>query len=221
MFFFFKYKSFLTASLERATFFRDSLRAQLPLRYSGARRSDESPPPLSPTRNDDDNETNQGHSQNSNTSNENVPTNSLDSHENNEAQLDTCSSVHSNESVDQEAKNIMPDVELGSEESHAIESVFSDDDNDDASSSMNINPRPIILSAGETSFYENGVLKIKKIYGDEDDCEIVYVYGEQLKPRVPTFQIKINDIISKNIPFKENVSLHYNIFCTSIYKFYQ
>lgn len=38
-----------------------------------------------------------------------------------------------------------------------------------------------------------------------DDCEMVYIYGEVPKALLPLYQIKINDVISGNIPFKENV----------------
>lgn len=42
----------------------------------------------------------------------------------------------------------------------------------------------------------------------DNDLEMTYVYGEKPKALAPLYQIKINDVISANIPFKENVSMH-------------
>lgn len=115
-----------------------------------------------------------------------------------------------------EAKNIMPNIEMGEEESFAIESVFNGD-YDDENESMNMDSNAsdsedtdlpasqVNLAPGESAFWDNGVLKVKRMY--DRDCEITYTYGEKVAPKVPEFEVKLNDPISLNIPFKENVSL--------------
>lgn len=57
----------------------------------------------------------------------------------------------------------------------------------------------------QTTFEEEGVLKIKRVYGD--DCEMIYEHGVKLMPKDPLYCVKLNDPISMNIPYKENVSL--------------
>lgn len=39
-----------------------------------------------------------------------------------------------------------------------------------------------------------------------DDCEMIVPFGVNFKPKVDQYQTKMNDPISENIPFKENVS---------------
>lgn len=132
-------------------------------------------------------------------------------------------STHSHESTNSSIKSIMPNVVLGEEEFSAIESVFGHDyDNDNANDSPSAHsstpgtPEPgnagqmvpdVILGPDETAFWNGGVLKVTKKY--DGDCEITYTYGEKITPKRPAFEIKVNDSISMNIPFKENVSPHH------------
>lgn len=38
----------------------------------------------------------------------------------------------------------------------------------------------------------------------DDETEITYAYGQKIQVLPPLYQLKINDAISQNIPFKEN-----------------
>lgn len=217
-----------------AKIFRDKFRAVQPIRYSTRRQSDGSTPPTSPTPSDrSDSEpinsvtTNssqpEAESYNLNESNLATQINSqtVAENSNDETQIEfdvgAIDSVASTNQNSSEVKNIMPDVELGEEESFAIESVF-DSAHDDANSSDSENTAQqtpeVNLAPGETTFYDGCVLKVKKKYGR--DCEITYTYGEKLAPKVPVFEIKVNDPISMNIPFKENVSTYLEQFFSRI-----
>lgn len=57
----------------------------------------------------------------------------------------------------------------------------------------------------QAAINEKGQIEITRTV--DDDCEIKYIYGEELSPKDDGPQIKINDIISGNIPFRANVSL--------------
>lgn len=224
---FFKENYFFTATEEKAVYFRDFFRAKLPIRYSGRRRSDESTPPLSPTQSDTPPPTQSTQTNfNANalitlTNSHNTATNVVENFENESAENDEfvidgtqTENETVDESADQEEKTIMPNVELGLADSNVIEAVFdSDDYNNDVSSSSNINRHTLEslqLPAGETAFYDDdGILKIKKVHSN--DCESVHIYGKELKPKIPAFEVKVNDIISENIPFKENVRIKLNV----------
>lgn len=107
-----------------------------------------------------------------------------------------------------EEKTIMPNIEMGEVKSNAIDAVFGDEltGENDLNGSIDISHHlpEISLSPGESVIRENGVLKVTKKY--DEDCEITYIYGVKLTPKIPLFEIKVNDPISMNIPFKENVS---------------
>lgn len=102
--------------------------------------------------------------------------------------------------ISSELKPIMQNVEMAEEEVTAIEDVF--DDCDDSAS--NQHTTEVNLSSDETAFWADGVLKVKKKCNE--DLEMTYNYGEKFVPKIPAFEVKINDLISMNIPFKENVS---------------
>lgn len=63
----------------------------------------------------------------------------------------------------------------------------------------------LVLQPNETSFYEDGAIKVTRTYSD--GFEMTYTYGEAAVPKPPQrFVVKKNDIISKNLPFDDNVS---------------
>lgn len=63
----------------------------------------------------------------------------------------------------------------------------------------------IQLASNEEAEVRNGkVIVTKRI---ADDLEMVYTYGETPKALLPLYRVKLNDSISENIPFKENVSV--------------
>lgn len=62
----------------------------------------------------------------------------------------------------------------------------------------------IVLGDNETAiFVEDGRIEIKCVIDEE--CELKYILGEPLIPKTPGYTVKLNDPISENFPFKENV----------------
>lgn len=98
-----------------------------------------------------------------------------------------------------EEKYIMPNVELDDTDLLGISHVFHDEQTNDQQARI-CTPES---NDNESMFLENGVMKIKKVV--DDDCEMVYTYGTKITPYVG-FEVKLNDPVSMNIPFKENVS---------------
>lgn len=112
-----------------------------------------------------------------------------------------------------DVKRTMPIVELGEEESAAIQAVLDGDSDTSGSIDMDQDTPEIVLAPDETAFWDDGVLKVKKKYSEE--CEITYTYGSKFTPKNPVFEVKMNDPLSMNIPFIKNVSflqklLNYN-----------
>lgn len=57
-----------------------------------------------------------------------------------------------------------------------------------------------------------GTKRVTKVYGN--DCEMSYEFGtDAFKPQPPGYQVKLNDLLSDNIPFKENVRLFNSFEC--------
>lgn len=98
-----------------------------------------------------------------------------------------------------ETKYVMPNVELDDTDLLEISHVFHDEQTNDQQA-RNSTPE---LNDNESMFLENGVMKIKKVV--DDDYEMVYIYGIKITPYVG-FEVKLNDSVSMNIPFNENVS---------------
>lgn len=69
-----------------------------------------------------------------------------------------------------------------------------------------------MLDANESAVMnENGQIEVKRTV--DPDIELSYIWGENPVPKEPVFEVKINDIISGNIPFKENVSFYLQFSC--------
>lgn len=62
----------------------------------------------------------------------------------------------------------------------------------------------INLSHNETAEFKEGNIIVTKLI--DDDLVMTYTYGEKPKALPPLHQVKLNDPISGNIPFKQNVS---------------
>lgn len=213
------------ATLNRAKYFRDTFRPQLPVLYN-PRKKFEVPLPLLPTNDrntiypdplvqrepndiqiEDEIEPQiepiAGPSTTHNiVCNENS---SVVQEELNVQEFDEISQANLESNGDDEQKYSLPNVELDEMDSLAVSNYFDDEqlDNERANTSTTF------LAENETAFLENGVLKIKKIVGNGDDdddddyCEMVYTHGERIAPQV---DVKLNDLVSMNIPFEENVS---------------
>lgn len=223
------------ATVARAKYFRDTFRPQLPLLYN-ARKQNEAPLPALPLNIQSENHSNSssqlpneipienssevqvepsaGPSINRNPSiNENLDEFNQELEEQNQTADTLETELESN--CEDDTKSIMPNVELDELDSIAVSNFLDDEQLDMAQPE---------LASNETSFFENGMIKIKTVVSD--DCEMVYTYGAKITPYTG-FDLKVNDPISMNIPFKENVSFskeicHLNKFyfqCTRIYLF--
>lgn len=105
--------------------------------------------------------------------------------------------------VADEEKCVMPIIELNETDSMAISNVFDEEQMDGAQDNDTEYEVPVLASTA-TTFQDGGVLKVKRVYAD--DCEMIYPLGVKLMPRDPLYQVKVNDPISLHIPYKENVS---------------
>lgn len=103
----------------------------------------------------------------------------------------------SNEDVKQ-----LHNVPLNPNDEIAINSLF---DEEPSQPDKSIVEAELTLGVGETARKEDGKTLITKVIV-MGDLEMTYTYGEKPKPLQPLYQVKMNDAISENIPFKENVS---------------
>lgn len=108
-------------------------------------------------------------------------------------------------------KNSFTPVQVDNDESLAIDGLFNASENIgsndaiDANSDVSPSLENVILSANETaSINSKGQVVVTRIV--DKDVECVYIYGERPVPLAPFYHIKLNDLVSGNIPFKENVS---------------
>lgn len=155
------------------------------------------------------------------------------SHENNErsdeqsdepSQLDvveTDAEVHRtiqnetpSESVD--VKSSFSPVQMENDESVAIDGLFNTTNNVASSTDNSVDEngdvfvdsvslRNVRLTANETAVINSkGQIEVTQII--DKDLACVYIYGECPVPLAPFYNIKMNDLITGNIPFKENVS---------------
>lgn len=111
---------------------------------------------------------------------------------------------HGDEANDDKPQLPLQNIVLNESDSLAVDDMF-DDDSQEEVTEANEEIANIGLQPNETTFYENGALKVMRTY--DDDLEMTYTYGEDTLPMPPPrYEIKRNDIISKNYPFEENVS---------------
>lgn len=112
--------------------------------------------------------------------------------------------------VDNSKSSFTP-VRMDSDESVAIGDIFNATENVVSNEANNANAdvspslENVVLSANETArINSKGQIVVKRIV--DDDLECVYIYGERPVPLAPFYHIKLNDLVTGNIPFKENVS---------------
>lgn len=220
------------ATLNRAKYFRDTFRPQLPVLYN-ARRLFEVPLPSLPATNQNTNHPNRIDDREPNDilgevgseldpiadqlSEHNADLNDnldvLYDEEGTEVQdsFVESSQANSKSNSDDEIKYNMPNIVLDETDSSAVASFFNyehmDDEEQNTIATTNNEEKntdaSTTVATNETIFSEDGVLKIKKII--DDDCEMIFEFGANIKPHVG-FDVKVNDPVSMNIPFKENVS---------------
>lgn len=112
-----------------------------------------------------------------------------------------------------DVKDLLEMVVLNESEISIFDHIFDENvdivqPNEEAEESTNDAQQPanvtIATSPGGTKTFTEDI---------GDDCVLVYEsVGENFRPQQSGFQVKINDLLSGNIPFKENVSL-LNLLC--------
>lgn len=96
-------------------------------------------------------------------------------------------------------KHGLPMVRMSFRDETAIDHLF---DSDSDAGAENNSPQIPPLAANEKAEVKNGKVVITKTF--DRDFQMVYTFGEKLTAKYPMYNIKINDAISANIPFKEN-----------------
>lgn len=193
----FGFITFCIATVEKAKYFRDYFRSQTPALYNSARELEEPIPPTSPI-----NETvnvDEIHNQLDVVAEQNEynERNDEQAHEHNDQELEGQNDYEEpndrvnheqNEETENKPELPLPNIVLNESDSLAVDEVFGDEEQ----------------VTEETTFYENGQLKVLRKYAS---LEMIYTHGENPVPMPPPrFVVKRNDIISKNYPFEENVS---------------
>lgn len=95
----------------------------------------------------------------------------------------------------------LPAVDVDLEDQLMMTALF-DNDSDGATDAL----KSIQLEMDEKAEVRDGKIIVTKTF--DNDLEMVYTYGEKPKALQPFYRIKLNDAISENIPFKENVCVH-------------
>lgn len=132
---------------------------------------------------------------------------SHDSEANNNTDAETDFNVtQSTHGTENNVKHVLKPVNMHADDENAIRNLFGDhgqsveanDNNDLSADSI----ATVSLSHGETAEMIDGkIIVTRKL---DDSLEMAYTFGETPTPLKPQYKIKINDLISGNIPFKEN-----------------
>lgn len=108
-----------------------------------------------------------------------------------------------------DTKIVLATVEMNKEDENAIAHLIIDDENTCVESDENNTDSNwmdgLILEHNEKAEVKDGKVLVTKTI--DSNLEMVYVYGEQPKPLPALYTVKINDVISGNLPFRENVSI--------------
>lgn len=105
--------------------------------------------------------------------------------------------------LDVDPLNISPNVANGPEETN-IETNGQEDCNASGGILNDSNTLGAFVPAeNEKMEVIEGKIKVTRYL--EDDIFLTYIVGEDFTPLKPLYEVKLNDIISENIPFKENV----------------
>lgn len=109
-----------------------------------------------------------------------------------------------------DTKEILPTVNVDEIDAFAMESVLCVGGEGDQTASEQTMQTPelpkglsIVLEENETAELKDGrVIVTKRI---NEDLQMTYTYGEQPTILAPYYRVKLNDPVSEDIPFKENV----------------
>lgn len=104
-----------------------------------------------------------------------------------------------------EAKHILPTVQMSAVDELAIAQLIGECSQNASTLDEEASPLDSIsLGTNETaSLNSAGEVVVKKMIGE--GLEMCYIHGQKPTPKNPFYQTKINDDITGNIPFKENV----------------
>lgn len=123
---------------------------------------------------------------------------------------DANQSVNANEGATaDEEQNLAQNVETVNPETKFILQTVQMDAADELAIASLLQPSAvellgaIVLEENETADVKGDKVIITKRI--DTDCEMIYTYGETPNPLAEHYKTKINDLISGNIPFKENV----------------
>lgn len=114
------------------------------------------------------------------------------------------------ESVDETVSKFgLPQVDINDDDVAAMSHLFDENSqvtngntNDEASGVL----ATIQLEPNEKAEFRGGKIIVTKVIDDE--TVMTYAYGEKPIVFPPLYQIKMNDALSQNIPFKENVCIN-------------
>lgn len=103
-------------------------------------------------------------------------------------------------------KDILPTVQMDKIDELALDFLINDDCEIESTSAkqraLDLHVA-IVLEDNETAVVKDGkTIVTKKI---DSELEMIFTYGETPKALAPLYHVKLNDLISGNIPFKENV----------------
>lgn len=120
--------------------------------------------------------------------------------------------------VAEDVKDPLSMINLAAPESAAFDNIFDDTDDDELEvNTSQQSEHEVEQSTDITHTSPGGTERTTKIL--DDDLEITYEVGAVVLPMNPGIQVKSNDILSKNIPFKENVSIcgAFNVFTSGLF----
>lgn len=123
----------------------------------------------------------------------------------NENTSDENTSESNGEVTGDEAKHILPAVHLDEADNLALNDMYEDDCGIVSTSehdTSNLLARTVLQPDETAEIIGDKVVVTKKI---SNDLQMVYTYGEEPRPLAPLYQTKLNDPVSGNIPFKENL----------------
>lgn len=127
--------------------------------------------------------------------------NASENHDNNHGNVDETESKYGLAEVDIDDDDLTAISHLIDENSHADQTNGNRNGNADGDVSDVLATIP--LEQNEKAEVRDGKIIITKVIDDE--TEMTYAYGEKIKVLPPLYQLKMNDAISGNIPFKANV----------------
>lgn len=111
--------------------------------------------------------------------------------------------INTGRNVESDVKHTLHTVQMDERDETAINTVIENHADVITETHESDSIEQIKLAADEKAEMKNGNVMITKTF--DDDLQMTYTFGKNLHALQPLYNIKMNDIISDNIPFKENV----------------